>query len=187
MKPKFLLLLFTILPFWGIAQGGYNNMTNHQRGNYSVEPSLNLGKKTIGAQLMVGYYLVDFLQVRLGATYRNFEHGVYKEQILEGNIEGVYTFLKPKYDSPFLHYFNVAATFGLDYENVRVGSEHRLIEPYPAYLYIHAGPQLEFTASDRFGIVAHFKQYYALNGKKEILGNWRYDFGLGIRYYFWGR
>lgn len=187
MKTNFLLFLFSILSIPLFSQGGYNNMTNHQKGNYAIEPSFNMGKNNMGGQLMVGYYISDFFQVRLGATYRNFSYKVYKENILEGNIEAVYTFITPKYDTPFLHHFNIAGTFGIDYESVKVKSNHSLIDPYPQYLYLHIGPQLEFTASDRFGIVVHYKQYYAVNGKKETLGNWRYDYGIGIRYYFWGR
>lgn len=187
MKKRFRFLKFGFLLFYSFlfSQGGYNNMTNHQRGNFGIEPSFLIGKKNIGGSLMFGYYIDDFLQIRAGATYRNFEYKTYKEKILEGNIDLIYTIYSPQYDDPFLHKFNFAMIAGVAFENVKVTGKTKLIEPYPKYFYFNAGGQLEFNVSDHLGIIGNFRQYIALNGSKEKLGFLRYDFGVGFRYYLW--
>lgn len=169
------------------AQGGYGNITNHQRGNFSIEPSVAIGKNNKGLGLMFGYYVGDFFVIRAGATYRKFEYLSYKEDILEGDVEAAYTVYSPRYDDPFLHKFNFALVAGFAYENVKVKSTTTLIDPYPKYIYAYGGGQLEFSFSEHFGLIGNFRQYYALNGSKDKLGNWRYDFGIGLRYYLWGK
>lgn len=136
---------------------------------------------------MFGYYLSDYFVVRAGATYRKFKYHSYNENILEGNIEAAYTVLTPAYDDRIFGKFNIATILGTAYENVKVTSVTTLIDPYPQYFYVYGGAQLEYTPSDKIGIVATFRQYYAVNGSKETIGNWRYDYGLGVRLYLWGK
>lgn len=169
------------------SQARYNNVTNHQKGNFSIEPALNIGEKNKGLGLMFGYYVADYIAVRAGATYRKFEYYSYKENILEGNIDVVYTPFTPEYDSRLFRNFNGAILVGVAYENVKVTSRTTLIDPYPKYFYINAGAQLEYAISDYIGIVGNFRQYYSVNGSKELLGNWRFDYGLGVRIYLWGK
>ncbi len=185
IKLRFFCLLMSLLFSLFFSQGGYNNMTNHQRGNFGIEPSFVFGKNNLGGSLMFGYYIDDFWQIRGGATFRNFEYKSYTEKILEGNIDAVYTVYSPRYDDPFLHKFNLALLGGFALENVKVTSKTQLINPYPKYVYLNMGTQLEFNLSDHLGALATFRQYYALNGSKEKLGNWRYDFSFGLRYYLW--
>ena len=187
MMKKIYLILTILLSFLAFSQGGYGNITNHQRGNLSIEPSVRIGENNKGLNLLFGYYLNDFLVVRAGATYRKFDYKSYNEDILEGNMEIVYTVYSPRYDDPFLHKFNFATALGLAYENVKVTSNTSLIDPYPKYIYAYAGAQLEFTISDHIGLIGNFRQYYAVNGSKEKIGNWRYDYGVGFRYYLWGK
>ncbi len=186
MKILLFLSLSLISPFL-FSQGGYMNITNHQKGNFSIEPAALIGKRNKGASLMFGYYVGDFAVIRAGATFRKFEYFSYTENILEGDLEFAYTVYSPRYDDPFLHKFNFAAVGGVAYENVKVTSKTVLIDPYPKYIYGYLGGQLEFSFSDHFGLVAHFKQMYAFNGSKDKLGNWRYDYGIGLRYYLWGK
>lgn len=180
-----LFLLAVFISFLGFSQSGYSNMTNHQKGNYSIEPTVNIGKGNKGVGLMFGYYIGDYAVIRGGATYRKFEYRSYKEDILEGNIDFAYTVYSPRYDDPFLHRLNLALVAGVAYETVKVKSKTILIDPYPQYFYFNMGAQLEFKLTDRMGLVGNFRQYYAINGSKEELGNWRFDYGLGIRYYLW--
>ncbi|WP_123838408.1 hypothetical protein [Chryseobacterium oncorhynchi] len=184
MKIKIFLLAFFISSLFS-AQAGYSNLTNHQQGNYQIEPSVNIGKRNKGVGLMFGYYLNDFLVVRAGATYRKFQYRSYKEDILEGNIDVAYTVYSPRYDDPFLHRFNFALMLGVAYESVKVKGQTILIDPYPQYFYVNGGGQLEFRFSDRIGLVGNFRQYYAVNGSKDKLGYWRFDYGIGVRYYLW--
>lgn len=186
MKKALLIILMCTVSL-SFAQGGYGNMTNHQKGNISIEPSVNIGKRNKGAGLMFGYYISDFFVVRAGATYRKFNYYSYSENILEANVELAYTVYSPRYDDPFLHKFNLALSLGGAYENVKVTSKTVLIDPYPKYYYVYGGAQLEFTVSDHIGLIGNFRQFYAINGSKDKLGNWRYDYGLGFRYYLWGR
>lgn len=187
MKKKILNIITLFCVSFLFSQAGYGNMTNHQRGNFGIEPSFNIGKNNLGAALMFGYYIDDFWQIRAGASYRNFEYRTYKENILEGNIDVVYTIYSPRYDDPFLHKFNLALLSGFAFENVKVTSKTILIDPYPKYYYVYGGGQLEFTVSDHIGLIGNFRQFYAINGSKDKLGNWRFDYGLGIRYYLWGK
>jgi hypothetical protein len=186
MKFKFLFWMLFASSFL-FAQAGYNNMTNHQKGNFSIEPSVDIGKYNKGLGLMFGYYIGDFFSIRAGATFRKFEYRSYTEDILEGNLDFAYTVYSPRYDDPFLHKFNFALMGGFAYENVKETSRTVLIDPYPKYIYFYGGGQLEFSASEKIGIVANFRQYYALNGSKDKLGNWRFDYGIGLRLYLWGK
>lgn len=185
---KYKLTMIILLVYASIySQGRYNNMTSHQKGNMSIDASARLGANNQGINAMAGYYMADYFAIRAGATYRKFKYNSYKENILEANIEGAYTVLNPKYDSRFFGNFNVVTLLGVAYENVKVTSTTTLIDPYPKYYYIYGGAQVEYTPSDKIGIVASFRQYYAVNGSEETLGNWRYDYGLGVRFYLWGK
>lgn len=186
MKLKFLITMLFVSNFF-FSQARYNNVTNHQKGNYSIEPALNIGEKNKGIGLMFGYYIADYLAIRAGATYRKFKYHSYKENILEGNIDFVFTPLTPEYDSRIFRNFNVAVLLGVAYENVKVTSKTTLIDPYPKYFYVNGGVQVEYAISDYVGVVGNFRQYYAINGSKDELGNWRYDYGLGVRFYLWGK
>lgn len=95
-------------------------------------------------------------------------------------------FILPRYDDPFLHKFNLALLSGFAFENVKVTSKTQLINPYPKYLYFNIGTQLEFNMSDHLGILASFRQYYALNGSQKKLGNWKYDYSNRIKVLFMG-
>lgn len=184
---KILKILILIIPLSVFSQGGYNNTTNHQKGNSSIEPFIKMGKKNQGVGLLFGYYINDYAVIRAGATFSKFKYFSYSENILEGDLEFAYTVYSPRYDDPFLHKFNFATVAGVAYENVKVTSQTTLIDPYPKYIYGYLGGQLEFSFSDHFGLIGHFKQMYAFNGSKDKLGNWRYEYGLGIRYYLWGK
>ena len=186
MKKIFIIfsLIFTSYYF---AQGGFNNLTSHIKGNFSIQSSGLLGKFNKGGSLMFGYYIEDYAVIRAGATFRKFDYRTYSENILEGDLEFAYTVYSPRYDDRFLHKFNFATVGGFALENVKVTSKTVLINPYPKYIYFYLGGDLEFLISDNFGVVGHFKQMYALNGSKDKLGNWRYDYGLGMRFYLWGK
>lgn len=184
---KKILLLLAFFPFLFYSQAYYWNQTNQQKGNKMVEATFNLGKNNIGGGLMVGYYIDEFMLIRAGGTFRQFEYKKYSENILEGDIDFVYTFYSPRYADGFINKFNTAAVGGFAIENVKVTSKTELIDPYPRYYYFYLGGQAEYMISERFGVIGNFKQMYALNGSKEKIGNWRYDFGLSVRYYLWSR
>lgn len=185
MKKLFILLI--LYANFSFAQRDYSNSTNQHIGNFGVEAGPFIGENNIGGGLMFGYYVSNYAQVRAGGVFRKFNYKSYSEDILEANADFVYTFYSPRYTDTFLHRFNTAALGGVAFEQVKVTSQTQLIDPYPKYLYFYLGGQLEFTASDHIGIIGNFRQYYALNGGKDKLGFWRYDYGLTIRYYFWGR
>ena len=169
------------------GQGGFNNLTNHIKRNYSIEGIGLIGENNYGGSLMFGYYIQDYWVIRAGASYRKFEYKSYTEDILEGDLGVAYTVYSPKYDNRFINQLNLAIEAGGTLENVKVTSTTTLIDPYPKYIYVYGGLQLEYGFSDHIGVVGHFRQFYAVNGSKEKLGNWRYDFGVGFRYYLWGK
>ena len=47
IKLRFFCLLMSLLFSLFFSQGGYNNMTNHQRGNFGIEPSFVFGKNNL--------------------------------------------------------------------------------------------------------------------------------------------
>lgn len=184
---RFLLVIALVVGIAVSAQGGFNNLTSHIKRNFDIEGIGLIGKNNYGGSLMFGYYVQDMWAVRAGATFRKFEYKSYSEDILEADIGVVYTAYSPKYDTRFLSKLNVAATVGGTFENVKVTSTTTLIDPYPKYIYVYGGGQIEYSISDHLGLVGHFRQFYALNGSKDKLGNWRYDYGIGLRYYLWGK
>lgn len=169
------------------GQGGFNNLTSHIKRNYAIEAIGLIGENNYGGSLMFGYYIKDYWAIRAGATYRAFKYKSYTENILDGDLGVVYTFYSPKYDSRFINKINVAAEMGGTLENVKVTSTTTLIDPYPKYIYVYGGLQVEYSFTDHVGLVGHFRQFYAVNGSKDKLGYFRYDFGLGLRYYLWGK
>lgn len=184
---KVLIIITFLLNIAIFGQGGFNNLTSHIKRNFNIEGVVLKGENNYGGSLMFGYYIKDYWAIRSGTTYRKFKYKSYTEDILEGDLGVVYTFYRPKYDTRFLSKLNVAAEVGGAFENVKVTSTTTLIDPYPKYIYVYGGLQLEYALNDHMGVVGHFRQFYAVNGSKDKLGNYRYDFGLGFRYYLWGK
>lgn len=183
MKSKYFITFLFSLAFISLfSQRKYNRFNNHYDRYMTIEPSFNIGKNNIGGGLMAGYYVMDNFLVRGGMIYRDFKYKSYSETIYEFNIEGAYTFYNPRYSSRFRN-FNFSAIAGIAGEVVKVTSDTKLIKDYPKLIYGTIGGEVEYTISDRLGILGHFKQYYAFNGSSDELGYTRFDTGIKLRYY----
>ncbi|WP_153936955.1 hypothetical protein [Riemerella anatipestifer] len=179
---KKFLFTFLFAPFF---MSGQWNQTSHRQYNFAIEPNINFGSRNVGGGLMVGYYIDDYMQIRGGGSYKSFEYKTYKEAILEANLDFLYTVHTPRYRDDFFSNWNIAGIGGVAVEQVKVKSRTQLIDPYPKYFYFYLGGQAEYMLSDNWGLLTHLKQYYALNGSKEKIGNWRYEIGVSVRYYLW--
>ena len=129
------------------------------------------------------------LHFKLYSAFRKFEYKTYSENIIEAGLEVGLTLWEGdvRGDYPFLGYFNVTPIMGAAIELVKVTSDVVLIEEYPKYIYVYLGGTLEYSLTESIGINVFFREYYAVNGSEEQLGNWRYDFGAGVRFYIFRR
>lgn len=187
MMKKTLLLYSLLICYQFSAQGGFNNLTSHVQRNMFVEGMGLMGRNNKGGSLKLGYYVADYWAIQAGAVYRKFNYKSYSENIIEGDLGVAYTLYSPRYDGRFFQKFNLALELGGAFESVKVTSTTTLIDPYPKYIYVYGGTQIEYVVSEKVGVIGHARQFYAVNGSKDKLGNWRYDFGLGIRFYLWGK
>lgn len=182
MKKTLIILLFL-----GIKTAVYSQNTtlDKYKGAFTLDLQATLGKNNYGPGLMIGYFIDNDHQIRLGAKYKKFEFKDYQETILEGNLDYGYTFwAPPRFDRLFRN-FAFTAIAGVATEMVQVKSETFLIDPYPQYHYGYFGMNIEFGITKNLTINIEPKQYIALNGSKEKLGQYRYDLSFFLRYYLY--
>ncbi len=159
--------------------------SSHIEETKAIEVSYIRGANNYGASISGMYYYRENLHLKLFGGFRNFEYKSYSEEILEAGAEIGYTLWEgdTRGRNQFFSLFNFTALGGLSYELVKVTSETTLIEEYPKHIFVYLGANLEYSLSESIGINIFFKEYYATNGSKDKLGNWRYDLGVGLRYY----
>jgi hypothetical protein len=151
----------------------------------AIEISYIKGENNYGASFSGMYYYRDNIHLKLFGGFRKLDYKSYSENILEAGAEVGYTLWEgdTRGRNQFFSFFNFTALGGFSYELVKVKSETNLIEEYPKHLYLYLGGNLEYSLSATIGVNLFFKEYYATNGSKDKLGNWRYNFGVGLRYY----
>ena len=161
------------------------NTSSHLSETKALEVSYIKGPNNFGASFSGLYYYRENIHLKLFGGFRKLKYKSYSEQILETGAEIGYTLWEGdiRGRNQFFSLFNFTALAGLSYELVKVKSETKLIEEYPKHIYLYLGANLEYSLSEIIGINIFFKEYYATNGSKDKLGNWRYDFGVGLRYY----
>lgn len=183
-KQTLFLLFFLFQTIFFYSQKG---TAKHYKQAITFEALASKGKHNFGPGIKIGYFIKDDQQVSIGGIYRFFKYKEYQENIIEPNIEYAYTFYAPdRYNSAFRN-FSFTAIGGAAVELVKIKSDMVLIEQdkYPKYAYVYLGLNNEFTLTEKLTLNLFARQFYALNGKKETLGNFRYDIGLSTRYYFY--
>lgn len=179
----FLFCLVGFMPL-AVAQTQVLN-SSHSKGFKAAEPYVLNGENTNGFGLNLLYYLKDNIHVKLLSSTKNFEYKSYKESIIESGLEMGLTYLegdsRGRYS--FLGFFNLTVTAGISLELVKVKSKTILLEDYPKHTFLHFGNIIEYSLLERVGITLNFRQLYALNGSEDLLGNWRYEASVGLRYY----
>lgn len=151
---------------------------------FTIEAIASIGASNYGPGAMLGYYIADEKSIRIGAVNRFFKYKDYSENILEINADYNQAILAiDRYDSTFGR-LSFSAFGGFALESVKVTSKTIIIEPYDKYYYAYVGINPEWTINDNLSFNLFLRQFYAINGKKETLGNYRYDAGVSLRYYF---
>ncbi|MBE7649043.1 hypothetical protein [Tenacibaculum finnmarkense] len=159
--------------------------SSHLEQTKAFEISYVKGKNNFGASFGGMYFLRDNIHLKLFTGYSKFSYKSYSENILNGGLELGITFWEGNTRSrnQLFSLFNFTALAGTDYELVKVTSDTVLIEEYPKHIYVYLGGNLEYSLSVSFGLSVFFKEFYAINGSKDKLGNWRYNLGVSLRYY----
>lgn len=180
---KKLILIFFILFINNIK--AQITVGSKYKSVFTLELLGSVGASNYGPGAMLGYYISDEKSIRFGAINRQFKYKDYSESILEFNVDYNQAILAiDRYDE-FLGRLSFSAFGGFALESVKVTSKTIIIEPYDKYYYAYIGINPEWTMSDNWSINLFARQYYAINGKKETLGNYRYDVGFSLRYYFY--
>ena len=186
-KKQMLLSLVGLFFSLKISSQAIVNSSSHTEETKSLEITFNSGENHLGLGAGFLYYYRENLHLKLYGVYRDFNYKSYSEQILEAGFETGITVFDgdPRGRYTFFNNFNFTITGGLSLELVKVTSQTILLEQeeYPNHFFVYLGSVLEYPLSESLGLNAFFRQYYATNGSREDLGNWRYDFGLGLRYY----
>ena len=145
----------------------------------------SIGKNNIGYGAGLYYYVDNNIHLKFFGSLRKFEYLSYSEDITDFGLEVGVTLYEGdnRGRNSLLGGLNITPTFGISGEIVKVTSETIITDPYPKYFYVYLGGILEYTIHENVGINLFFREFYAVNGKKEELGNWRYDIGVGLRYY----
>ena len=159
--------------------------SSHIEGTKAVELTGNLGQNHKGAGLGLYYYPRDNMHIKIFGVYRKFNYKSYSENISEVGLEFGLTLLEgsPRDRNDFFGLFNITPFVGASIEVVKVTSTTQLIKEYPKHTFVYGGVALEYAVSEKIGLNLFFREFYAINGSEDKLGNWRYDYGVGLRYY----
>jgi len=182
---KIIVLVTLLLVFLQMfSQNDYR-----QTGNKVVGVSLSSGANNIGVIGVLGYHVIDDFSVNINGGFRKFKYRDYSEKITEVGLEGIYSVYSNNEQylrSELFSGFNISLGIGVITEFVTNTSEIILADPYPQLYYGTGAVYAEVSIVDDLKIVAHFKQWIAVNEDKDIsIGKNRYDFGIGLRYYFY--
>ena len=151
----------------------------------TLEAIASVGANNYGPGAMLGYHISDEKAIRFGAINRSFKYKDYSENIVEINLDYTQAFFAfDRYDRT-LGRLSFSGIGGFALETVKTTSKTIIIEPYPKYYYAYVGINPEWTMSENWSINLFLRQFYAINGKKETLGKYRYDAGISLKYYFY--
>jgi len=186
MRKIIVLIILVLLTYIDTFGQGYLS-SYRSKDSKVVGISLSKGENNIGATGVFGYHVIDKFSINLNGGFRKFTLRDYSENITEVGLEGIYMVydINERYlRSNLFSGFNVSLGFGVTTEFVTNTSDIILAEDYPQLYYGTAALYVETSIYENLKIVAHFKQWYAINSKDDIIGKNRYDLGLGLRYYF---
>jgi hypothetical protein len=159
--------------------------SSHTEGTKAIEFSYNKGKNHIATSFSGMYYYRDNIHLKLFVSLGKFSYKSYSEEILEVGSEVGITLWEgdTRGRNQFFSSFNLTPIGGFSYELLKGTSETILIDEYLKHFYVYLGGNLEYSLSESFGINLFLKEFYAVNGSKDKLGLWRYNFGVSLRYY----
>jgi len=162
--------------------------THTSKGIKTIGIESSIGKNNFGGGILLGYYLAENFAFNVNFGIRKFELRDYAENITDVGLEAKYHIysINDRYlrNASVFTGFNVAFSLGARTEFVDNTSNITLADPYPQLYYATGAVFVETSLYDNLKIAAHFRQWQAVSGDTSILGQHRYDFGLGLRFYF---